>query len=376
MHISFRHIFFALGSVIAISYILYVAKSLLLPLFFALLISLILYPMVKWLMKRGFNIIWSILTNMFVVTVIIAGIIYFFSSQIVRISQDYEHFSAKLNHLYEETINFINRQGASKVLPPLESGDVETKVMETLSESGLPLVSDTLTFTGAFLSQSVLTIIYTFLILLYHKSFARALTLMAPIENRKQFYQMLKEAQKVGQQYLLGIFTLMLIIGTLNSVSLLILGIDYAIFFGFMAALLAIIPYIGTFMGGLIPTVYALMNYDSMWYPLGVVLMFWGIQIIDGNYLTPKIVGGNLHLNALTALLSLIAGGLLWGISGMILFLPLAAIFKVMCEYYGELKPIAMLMSDESVSTRTESLFAKLKRWFSKKPAHGGGQQS
>jgi len=155
---------------------------------------------------------------------------------------------------------------------------------------------------------------------------------------------------------------LMLILGTLNTIGLLIVGIDYAFFFGFLAAILAIIPYIGTFLGGLLPTLYAFMSYDSYWYPIGVIIVFWFVQTLEGNFLSPKIVGGNLNLNAMTALISLIAGGFLWGISGMILFLPFMAIFKVFCENYEELHPIAELMSDQSGDkTSTFKVIDKIK---------------
>lgn len=357
MHISFRHTFFALGTLIAFIFIIYIGDTILIPLAFALLISLILYPLVKWLVKKGFNLVWAIITVMFTVILANAGIIYFFSSQIISISREYDSFLNKLSSLYHKVIAFVNYK--IQIFPRLESEDIKSKLMQTLSESGLPIVSDTISFTGTFLSYLVLTLIYIFLILLYHKIFANALTMFAKESDRPRFYSMLKETQKVGQKYLTGMALLMLILGVLNTTGLLILGIDYAFFFGFLAALLAIVPYIGTALGGLLPTIYAFMTYDSYWYPIGVILIFWGVQFIEGNFLSPKIVGGNLNLNAMTALISLIAGGVLWGIAGMILFLPLAAIFKVICDHYDELRPLAMLMEDNK-RDKDPGLFRRL----------------
>ena len=145
---------------------------------------------------------------------------------------------------------------------------------------------------------------------------------------------------------------LVLILGILNNIGLFCLGIEYAIFFGFLAALLAVIPYVGSFIGGLLPTIFAFITYDSYWYPIGVIAIFWFIQFLEGNFLNPKIVGGSLHLNALFSILSLIGGALLWGVPGMILFLPSMAMLRTISTYYEELKPLAILIGDEEADLK------------------------
>lgn len=364
MHLSFQKTFFVLASLIALVFILHIASALLIPITYALLISLILFPLVRWLIRKRFSIVWAIITTMLSVVILISGIIFFFSSQIIHIAGEYDNFVEKLNDLYLKIIVFLNEK--VRIIPEIEPENIKEVIIGKVKESGMPLVSDTLNFTSTFLSFLVLTIIYIFLILLHHRQFAHAITQGAAEERREHFYSTLKKAQNVGQQYLTGMGTLMLILGVLNTTGLLILGIDYAFFFGFLAAILAIIPYIGTTLGGLIPTLYAFMTYESYWYALGVILIFWFIQFIEGNFLSPKIIGGNLNLNAMTALVALISGGFLWGISGMILFLPLAAIFKVFCENFEELKPVSMLMGG-STSSKSESLLSKIKRKVRKK---------
>jgi predicted PurR-regulated permease PerM len=72
-------------------------------------------------------------------------------------------------------------------------------------------------------------------------------------------------------------------------------------------------------------------------------VLFWGIQTIESNFLNPKIVGSSVNVNALVAILSLLIGAAVWGIAGMVLFLPFAAMLKVVCEEFDQLKPIAMI---------------------------------
>ncbi len=141
---------------------------------------------------------------------------------------------------------------------------------------------------------------------------------------------------------------LTVIIGLANSINLLIIGIDNPFLFGFLGATLAIIPYIGTTMGAIIPVIYAFVSYDSIWTAVAVAILFWAVQLVTDNFLTPRIVGGSLQINALTAILSLFIGAALWGLAGMILFLPFAAMLKVVCEEIEELKPIALIIGEQN----------------------------
>jgi len=345
MNLSFKNIFYVLVSLIAVVTILALAKGLLIPLAFALLFAFILYPPVKWLRKKNVGVIWSIITTMSGVTLLLSGVVYLFSAQIVRMTDNYSNFQKELKQVFDTAVSFLNKE--VNIIPHIEVQSISEAASSLLGNTGFVLVSDTLGFTSTFLSYLTLSIVFTFLILLYSRQLTTALTQFSPENNRKSFLKMLQEIQKVGQQYLTGILVVVLILGVLNSTGLFLLGINYAIFFGFLAALLAVIPYVGSFLGGLIPTLYALITYDSFWYPIGVIGIFWIIQFIEGNILNPKIVGGNLRINALFSLISLIGGGLLWGIPGMILFLPLTAMIRTMSTYYDELQPLAMLIGDE-----------------------------
>jgi predicted PurR-regulated permease PerM len=159
-------------------------------------------------------------------------------------------------------------------------------------------------------------------------------------------------------------FLLIIILGFANSIGLLIIGIDSPFLFGFLAAILSIVPYIGTTIGATIPVLYALMSSDSIWVPVAVMVLFWSIQTIESNFLSPKIVGSSVNVNALVAILSLLIGASVWGIAGMILFLPFAAMLRVVCEEFEQLKPIAMLISDDISGDKTEG--GKTSKWIEK----------
>lgn len=164
---------------------------------------------------------------------------------------------------------------------------------------------------------------------------------------------------------------LIVIIGLANSIGLWIIGLDNPFLFGFFAAFLSIVPYIGTAVGAIIPIIYAFVSFDSLWPVLAVAILLWFVQLVTDNFLSPKIVGGSLRINALASILSLIIGALVWGIAGMILFLPLTSMLKVFCQEYEELKPVALLIGNHDYKENNDGIkyikkrFPKVKGWFS-----------
>jgi predicted PurR-regulated permease PerM len=234
------------------------------------------------------------------------------------------------------------------------------------------LVKQTFSSSATFLTGLLATIVFTFLIIIYRTGIIKALIAFAPEGNRDSVVKMFRSVQQVGQKYLGGLFILVIIIGIANSIGLWIIGIDNPFFFGFLGAFLAIIPYVGTITGALLPMLYAFISYDAIWMVIAVAILFWLVQLVTDNFLSPKILGGSMNINALTAILSLIVGGVVWGIAGMILFLPYAAMFKIVCEEYVELKPIALLIGNQNYQENDGSSgyfskwMDKLKSWFKK----------
>ena len=364
MNLSFSKLFYSLASMALLIALLYLGKSLFIPMAFAMIFAFILYPIVKWLQKKGFNQVLAIASPMVSEVVLILGVIVLFSSQIVKIASEYDNFLSKLRTTWESSLSYINNKIG--IIPDLESKNLLDQVSNYFADSGFVIISDTIAFTSSFFSYLLLSLILTFLFLFYHAHLTRSLALVATEEKRKGFIQMLKNVQQVGQKYFTGMGLLILVLSLLNSIGLLVVGIDYPFFFGFLAGILAFIPYVGTIVGGLLPTLYAFVTYDSYWYPLGVIFVFWVVQFLEGNFLSPKIVGGHMHINALVSILSLIAGGMIWGLPGMILFLPMTAMLKVVFDYYENLKPVAALMGERPETSKENKLIAKLNKLFQK----------
>lgn len=369
MHLSFQRVFHVIAAAIGLFAILILAKSVLIPLAFALLIAFILLPVAKKFEAWGVNVIMSAFLSILVLILIIGLSIYLFSNQIIQLSDNLTDFKDKILEAFADATLFINKD--IKIFPPLDKGELFDKSKEWLSESAGTLLSQTFSSTANILFGLLTSIIFTFLLLIYRNGIIGALVSFYPQQHRDKAYKMFKSVQQVGKEYLFGMLVIILILGTVNSIGLLIIGIDNPFLFGFLAAVLALIPYAGTFLGAAIPIVYSFISYDSIWMPISIAIFFWFVQVIESNFLTPKIVGGNLKINALTSILSIIIGSSVWGIAGMIIFLPFAAMLKVICEQYEELKPIASLIGEQNYTSKNNGSqwsgrwIKKVKSWFS-----------
>lgn len=370
MRLSFQKIFYVIASFVGLFAILILAKSVLIPIAFALLIAFILFPVARKFESWGPNRIISAFLSIMSLFLIIGGGIFLFSNQIIQLSENLTSFRDKILQLFADVTFFINKNIG--FLTELERGELLDKIKSWLKESSGTLLSQTFSSTANVIFGAVTSIVFTFLILVYRDGLARALVSFYPQEQKQRAFRMFRSVQQVGQQYLFGMIIIVLILGTVNSIGLLVIGIDSPFLFGFLAGFLALIPYAGTFVGAAIPILYSFISYDSIWMPISIAGFFWFVQFIESNFLTPKIVGGNLQINALTSILSIIIGASVWGIAGMILFLPFAAMLKVVFEEYKELKPIALLIGEENYTKKDSNdpliidrLVRKIKSWFS-----------
>lgn len=373
MNLSFQKLFFTLSSIFVVFAILILAKIILIPLGFAMLISFILYPLTRKLESWGLNEMLAAFLSIFTLFLIFGGGIFFFFTQIINLPTELTVFTDKLMQLFADFAVVINTK--LDLQKDLDSEYLLKQMRNWLKTSAFPVAQSTFYSTSSFLIGIITTIVYTFLLLIYRNGLAKALSTFAAVDKREKVINMFKNVQKVGQNYLSGMILLIIILGFANSIGLWIIGIDSPFLFGFLAASLSIIPYIGTTIGASIPVLYAFMSQDSLWIPFAVAVMFWAIQLVESNFLNPKIVGSSLHVNALASILSLFIGASVWGVAGMILFLPFTAMLKVICEEFIPLKPVVLLIGSQLYNGKEDDIepmdkwFEKIKKWFDKRKA-------
>ena len=246
--------------------ILYFGRAVIIPLVFAFFLSMLLYPAVSFLERIGIPRIISLILVYIGVLIIIAGTIFFFGTQFYHLFQNIKDFGKNISELLDNGISYINHH--------ILTGKYQLEDLYGKGSDGLlgstKIIEKTLTSSGSFFASLALVFVFTFLFLLYRGSFKDFILLHFKGEKKQEAARVVNTIQKVARDYFFGLILVILILGTLNGTGLWIIGLDYPYLFGYFAALLAVIPYIGTFVGGLLPTIYALINYDNPWMPVMV----------------------------------------------------------------------------------------------------------
>jgi predicted PurR-regulated permease PerM len=328
---------------IAFFYIITSLKFLLAPLAMAGLLAFLLEPICEFY-ERWLGGITSIFLTLLTVLIPTVLFIYFAGYQVGSVFSNLPSIFDQVENGISKLLKWLNQNWG------ITTVDVEDWVQQNIGsilDAPLKIVTRGLTTSTTTLANTSMTAIFLFFFLLYRNGFYNFLVYQFPKNKRDQVKKAVSEVRKVVRGYLLGMLTLMLILGTLNSIGLYFIGIRYPFFWGFLAATMIIVPYIGTTLGGVLPFLYALATGDYWWQAPAVALMYWGIQNVDGTFITPNVVGSSVKINPLIAIIALIAGGFTWGIVGMILALPIAATLRVIFEHTDAFKPLGLLMSSD-----------------------------
>ena len=145
------------------------------------------------------------------------------------------------------------------------------------------------------------------------------------------------------------------------------IGVEFFILFAVFIALMNLIPFVGVFLSSVFAITYVFLTTDSLIYPLLTFVCLWGIQLLENNLITPMVVGSKVKVNALAVIISILIGGWLWGISGMVLFIPLVGILKITLEKSASLQAFGFLLSDDvQVNEDSENFWKILRKKFSK----------
>jgi predicted PurR-regulated permease PerM len=327
--------------IILVSLILYFGQTLLIPLSFAFLISFILYPFCSWMEKKGLNKSLSITISITLLIIISAAVVFLLIKQFSSFLAEWQSLKLKLfDTLTQIGIMLENEMNISSI-------DQRNWLKDMIGKSGSQLIP----FFGSTIYTFSVLMVFIFivpvlsaLILYYRKILFNVLCLLFPQNKRKDIREILHETIHTYYKFIRGMGMVYLIVGVLNSIGLAIIGIPHAILFGFIASILTFIPYIGIMVGSLLPLTIAWLTYNSIWYPLGVIFVFGLVQYLEANVIFPIAVSGNMNLNTLATIIVIIAGGILWGAAGMILFVPFLGILKLIADRTESLKIVSIIL--------------------------------
>lgn len=200
--------------------------------------------------------------------------------------------------------------------------------------------------TGSLLAAVVPIPIFVFLMLLLKDKF-RTFFKQVSQESNGLVLDVMVSISKLSRKYIRGVLIVLVILGALNSIGFLLLGLKYAILLGFVAGFLNIIPYVGVLIGSLFPIILALITKDSIMYAVGALVVCLITQFLENNLITPKVVGSSVSINPLASIFALLGFGMLWGVVGMVVAIPLTGMLKIVCDSIPGLRPYGYLLGED-----------------------------
>ena len=321
------------------------AKSFLAPLLTAIILAVLSLPITRLIQKTGIGKGLASFLTTFLLFLFTLGFMWIISLQVRSFIQDWPEIKETMTPKIEEFKSFVFEN------TPLTENDLNSSI----KGDGLPFIgsaqktgamafgffSKSLSFMGTYL----LVFIYIFFLLAYRAKFKKFIVMLFPDEKKREVEKVTAKSVTVVQQYLVGRLLLMLFLGIVYSIGLGFSGVDNFILVSIIAAFLTIIPVVGNIIGFLLALALGYLTTGETSALIGITVTFSIAQLLEDYVLQPFIIGDKVDLHPFFVILVVILGSALWGVIGMILAIPVMAIFTIIALNVPSLYPFGYLFS-------------------------------
>ncbi len=338
----------------AVTTFLLVAKPLLVPFVVAVLVWYIINALGHWIGQFRFvsrylpgwsHVLMSGLVIIFVM-VGVGGLIFDNARRMVDAGPVYQkHLGDVIKRL--DTAIPVDLSGArSAVASETFSDFVERIETENFTIAGF--VQQILNTLSGIAGNTFLILIYMVFLFFEQAHFMKkARALFATEAQHDKFLEILDDINDSIRAYFKVKITVSLITAVASYLLMTAIGLDFAVFWAFLIFLLNFIPNIGSLVATLFPSALALIQFENTFLPfLGVLFGVGAIQVIVGNLIEPRMMGSSLNISSLAVILSLSLWGTIWGITGMILCVPITVIMMIIFAQFPATRPVAILLSE------------------------------
>ncbi|MFD2036318.1 AI-2E family transporter [Belliella marina] len=344
------------------------AASFLIPLSFAVIVSLVCVPIARMLERKNLSRGFASLICVALGLTVYLSFFWLIAVQGYNISEKWPEMKGKITPKLEKTAVIIEEKSGINVYDQLpgfitnrdtkDDGDQNSEKDEAsdeqweFSQSFAPKVVMNL---FGFLGNSMLTFVYVFFLLTYRNKLKRSILHFFSADKKGSVEKVLTQATSLALNFLAGRLLLIFFLALIYSIGLLIAGVENAILISFIAAILSLIPYLGVIIGFVLAISLTFLDGGDTASLIIVASTYSIAQFIESYILEPYIVGDKVNLNPLMTILVVVMGGMVWGVSGMILSILLAAILKICFDASENLKPLGYMLGDEDAKDDNES---------------------
>jgi predicted PurR-regulated permease PerM len=340
---SLKKINVVLIFILIIFTLLYYGSSFLLPFIFGIFFAALMTPFSNLQERISIPRFFSSMISTLVVFVVVGLVLYLFVRQMTLFMSDISTVRNEVESLIQSI------QSEITVLTNLSLEDQQNiwkersdNVLNTI-ESGLTTFLGNIFFTT---TGFLISLIYTFLLLYYRDKFTEFVLMYVKKENEGRVKSIMNKNSKVVYQYLWGRAKVMLLLGIMYYITFLIFDIPYAVLLTLFGALVTIIPYLGPFISGLIPILFSIIYMQNLKSMIVFSIIIIVEQLIESYVLEPLIIGHEVRINPLSVIIAIVLGGMVWGLAGMVLFVPIFAMIKIISNHTPGYEPVGYLLGN------------------------------
>jgi predicted PurR-regulated permease PerM len=331
--------------VLAIFYTMYFMRSVLLPIVLAVLLSYLFRPIVRAFARAKVP---SVIGAAVILVALLALISYGVSSLTVPFASWLEKAPAGLSELQHKLMplkkSMTQVAHASGEIEKLATPDSPTKTAVEVKSH--PLTEMLYVRTPEFIAGAVLLLILLYFLLVFDGVFmSKVIKLLPTLADKKTAVSIAHDIESHVSRYLLTITIINTCLGAAVGTTVGLLGLRNPIMWGVMVGVLNFVPYLGALTGIICMTIGAVLSFDSLSYALLFPAIYLAYGALEGNFITPWVMGRSLTLNPVIILISLTFWGWMWGIPGVILAVPILAALKIFCAHIERLAPVAEFLS-------------------------------
>ncbi|HWZ86519.1 MAG TPA: AI-2E family transporter, partial [Thermoanaerobaculia bacterium] len=310
-------------STAAVIGLLYYGRPLLVPVAFALFLSFALRPFVSLLERAGVPRVLAILLILFVIVGGVALLVINVTAQLNQFFAALPRYQVRIRDLVSRVMDFVNhlRERMGSILPEDSRGVREVKLTGSQLDTTRALFTQLGETLGILLYAASVPFL-TFFMLKDREKFSRVLAGIFTRNERLGESDVTGAISRTMTAYALGLAFVIMIMAGVTTLALMVLRIDYYYVLGPVAGIAILLPYVGVIFATLPAVAVAYFQHDGE-KALIVLVVYSLLQFLEGNVLTPFIVGGKVRLFPLTVMISFIFWGTLWGIPGAVLAVPL-----------------------------------------------------
>lgn len=336
---------------------LYYTKAFLMPLCIGGILATLFLPFCHWMERRRLPKGLSAFVSLLTLLLLIASLFTFLGWKFSGLITDVALIKQKAIETFDNAQEYIFSHLGISV-------EQQSQMLKDEQPSIGGIIQMMLGSVTYLFTNFILVLAYVFFLLYYRGHIKNFLLKLTKPAQRSEMEHVISTSTFVSQQYLLGLSKMIVCLWVMYGIGFSIIGVPNALFFAILCGLLEIVPFIGNLTGTTLTVLVAAIHGGNFTLLGGIVITYGVVQFTQGWFLEPLILGPQVKINPLFTIIALVLGDLVWGIPGIILAIPITAIFKIICDHIESLKPYGFLIGEIETGKKEVGFVKKIKNIF------------